>query len=201
MTPRKPFLITIVIFVLIGYLYTQNKDTEYEEFHIHYDLRIVVDGVQKDLSHDSLQTETAPALTPEQLAGIEQIPQSNYDGSVNHLHNNDGKVVHVHEKGQTIGDFLNAIGFSNGCLPYEGTCQNIFLDQRVFVNSKEVSINYIPKDLDKVLIVVDSIDSLESEIELVTDEACIHSGKCREKGEPKPEQCGVGGGGCAAPEH
>ncbi len=92
-----------------------------------------------------------------------------------HFHDGNGKVVHIHKKGATLRQLFDSFKLSipSGALAY--------------VNGKKVEniLSYAPQDLDRILIG-------SSNINLVSNDACIYSEKCPERGTPPPENC-VGG--------
>lgn len=141
-----------------------------ESYHAHFDIRIVVDGKPIDLSQDQYQSKEGAELDPDI-----------------HLHDGNGKVVHIHKEGVTIGQFLDSIKLSSS--------------GNIYVNGKQVSNirSYRPKDLDKILIVSGNMtqSQIQNQISLVSDDACIYSLKCPERGTPPPESCAGGlGTGC-----
>lgn len=129
-------------------------------YHAHFDLKIIQNGVAIDLTQDKYQSEEGKEL----------------DENI-HLHDKNGKVVHMHKEGVTLGELLTSIKLS--------------VKGKLYVNGKlvEGDLNsYAPKDLDRVLIT----DGPNSDLSLVSDDACIYSEKCPERGTPPPETC-VGG--------
>lgn len=100
-----------------------------------------------------------------------------------HMHDTKGDLIHVHKQGMTLGDFFSSLSFEFSS------------DTKLYVNGKlQGSItNYIPQDLDKILI-TNSTDNavVQQEIASVPDDACIYSLKCPERGKPPTENC-VGG--------
>lgn len=121
---------------------------EPEKVHMHFDIAVYVDGRKMDFSADKYQ-EKHPAI---------------------HFHDNNGEVAHIHQKGATLGVFLDSLGVK----PDSGPKVNgsVVEDWR----------EYEPKDLDRIVFGEG----------LVTDKACIYSEKCPERGKPPDEDC-VGG--------
>ena len=106
-----------------------------------------------------------------------QSTKENEIDSDTHVHNNKGQVVHIHKEGTTLGQFFRSVG-----LTPKG---------KLFVNNKEVVgdiMSYAPKDLDRIIV----SDSANIDYGSVSDDACIYSEKCPERGTPPPEEC-VGG--------
>ena len=96
-----------------------------------------------------------------------------------HLHNNDGDVIHHHAKGITLNEFFDSI--------------NISLENPiVYVNGarNEQGLNNIFKDLDQILIIVNT-DNYDINVLLqeITDKACIQSAICPERGLPNEGSC------------
>jgi protein-disulfide isomerase len=96
-----------------------------------------------------------------------------------HFHDGNGKVVHVHAAGLPLSRLFNSLKIT---FP---------LDVVGYVNGKKVEniLSYVPQDLDRIVVG-------EGPIEAVSNDACIYSLKCPERGTPPPEECvgGVGSG-------
>lgn len=92
-----------------------------------------------------------------------------------HFHDGNGKVVHVHKEGISLKELLDSLKFSvpAGAVSYVNG-----------VNAQDI-LAYIPKDLDQILIG-------SSNLNAVSNDACIYSFKCPARGTPPPEEC-VGG--------
>jgi len=132
------------------------KLPESETVHMHFDIAVYVDGKKLDFSADKYQ-EKHPAV---------------------HFHDNNGEVAHIHQKGATLGVFIDSLG--------------IKLDSVPKVNGKlmEEWRNYVPADLDRIVFGDGH----------VTDKACIYSETCPERGKPPTENC-VGGLGTECDDH
>ena len=127
-------------------------------YHIHFDLKVYVGGSVLNLALPEYQSEEGKELDPNV-----------------HIHDKQGKVAHVHKEGTTLKEFFDSLKVV------------IPADTIAYVNGKKVEniLNYVPQDLDRILIG-------GSDISRVSDEACIYSLKCPERGTPPPEAC-VGG--------
>jgi hypothetical protein len=190
---KKTLIYILVVVLVVGAvgaffnfinptLNSSEQMTETQEFHIHADLLILINGEAVDLSSDTYQTN-----------------QNDVKSGVVHLHDNNGVVVHVHAPGVRLGDFLTSINFglSDTCLQVEKEyyCEDESNNLVVWVNGAEIPVaaEYIMQDLDRILISFGDNDrELEEEYARVTDEACIYSELCPERGEPPSENC-VGG--------
>ncbi len=127
-------------------------------FHAHFDLKVVLNGTALDLSAAKYQSTETKELDP-----------------YIHMHDGNGKVVHLHKAGIALREFFKSISVT---VP-----ENI----EAYVNGKKVEaiLDYIPHDLDQVLIG-------SSNLKLVSNDSCIYSEKCPERGKPPTENC-VGG--------
>jgi protein-disulfide isomerase len=153
-------------------------------YHIHANLKVILDGKPLDLTQDKYQSTATHELDP-----------------YVHLHDGNGDVVHVHKKGETLGDFFKSLGMS-----LAGTCLTTDAGQKycsaggatlkLFVNGKPNTQfdAYVPQDLDRILLSFgsESDAALQAQIASVADTACIYSLKCPERGKPPTETC-VGG--------
>lgn len=114
-----------------------------------------------------------------------------------HLHDGNGHVVHSHKPGQPLSEFFASLGmeFTEECFrldPDHAVCTGAMGTLRMFVNGDEVPVNpaYVFEDLDKILIVFASTEeSVENALEKMTDDACLYSRTCPERGDPPTENC------------
>ena len=157
--------------------------THNSEVHVHADFMMMIDGKRIDLTQDKYQSK------------VGDIKHENI-----HLHDHQGNIIHRHAEDVTFGDFLRSIGFSftDECLTLdtgEVYCADADNELRLYVNDKVLSpINdYIIQDNDQVLLYYGEKNSAEinSLLDSITDEACIDSGTCPERGTPPPEACGL----------
>lgn len=129
-----------------------------------------------------------------------------------HLHDLDGNIIHVHAPGITLGDFFESLGMklSPTCfVTDENTVTSRYCTTdsettlHVFVNGTEIQdgSHYVMKDLDRILVAVftygtESPAAIQAQLASVTNNACIQSGKCPERGEPSDESTCTTAGGC-----
>lgn len=165
----------VIIFGVIFLL----SQTQTEEFHAHTDFRVILNATDVNFSQEKYMSSKEQLLSP-----------------FVHLHDNNGKVIHIHAPGVTLDDFFSSIGmeFSNECFELdtgEKLCNNEGKTLKLFVNgiANEEFENYEPRDLDRILITYggETDQELQQQINSVSDEACIQSGKCPERGNPSPE--------------
>jgi protein-disulfide isomerase len=140
------------------------ESSEETAYHTHFDLKVYQGGVPVNFALDKYQQSISNPLN-------KNI----------HFHDGNGKVVHVHKEGVTLGEFFDSVGI---VLP-EGVL--------AYVNGQKTENigSYIPKDLDQILVG-------SSQLSMVSSDACIFSLKCPERGTPPPEECVGGiGSGCS----
>lgn len=150
-----------------------NVSTE-EKYHTHFDLKVYLNGVAVNFSLAKYQSSKDNEFSPDI-----------------HFHDGNGKVVHIHKKGATLGELFNS--FKLDLTKY----QNL----KTYVNGKETSDvqNYVPQDLDRILITSGNLTETQLKVQLdsVSNDACIYSEKCPERGKPPTEECVGGlGSGC-----
>jgi len=155
-----------------------------EDVHTHADLVMYIEGVKIDLTQDKYQSTDDKHLH-EYL----------------HLHDGVGHVIHKHANGVIMGDFFESLGMnlSDKCLVLdsgEEYCDGEVNSLRTYVNG-EVQTDlqsYEFQDLDRILVSfgVLSPTITKSQTDSVSDDACIYSKKCPERGSPPTESC-VGG--------
>ncbi len=138
-------------------------------YHIHANIRVIIDGKPIDFSQEKYQSKEGAELN-------EFI----------HFHDGIGNVFHVHKKGMLLSDLFGSFGMTLSGKPLA-----------LYVNGTLNPLNeaYEPQDLDRVLVVSGgaiSDTALQAQIAGVPDDACIYSEKCPERGTPPSEEC-VGG--------
>lgn len=135
-----------------------------------------------------------------------------------HLHEPRYTVVHVHRSLTTWDEFLRDLGFElvdrSTIAGEAGSPNSLTLPDgkelreengktfKFFVDGVLVDgvANTEIGDLDRVLVSYgdESVEDVEREqLPQLTDEACIPSGRCLERGEPEDEPCGVGETACS----
>lgn len=126
------FIIIAVAAVLLLPAFLESTKPE-EEVHIHANFLMVLKGNAKDFSLDSFQSPVS--------CGIEE---KHSDELEVHLHQNNGGVIHVHEKGVTYSDFFASekitMELSERCLVDENGknwCNTEKDTWRFFLNGEE----------------------------------------------------------------
>jgi len=118
-----------------------------------------------------------------------------------HLHDLNGKVIHQHASGITLGFFLETLGMklTDTCLTLDdGTayCNSGNKILKLYVNGEANTgyENYDLQDEDRILLSygAESEPQLQKQINFVSEEACIYSLTCPEKGAPPEEATCVG---------
>lgn len=172
----------------------QSSVNESEEvYHAHFDWKVVLNGKAVDFSLAKYQSKEGSELN-------EWI----------HMHDGNGEIVHLHKRGMKLSDLFNSlkIVFNDECFTLDtGTkyCSGNGKTLKMFVNGKENKDfgDYGPQDLDRILITYGSETGsvLQKQIDSLSDEACIYSETCPERGKPPTEECVGGlGTGCETEE-
>jgi protein-disulfide isomerase len=136
------------------------------EYHVHANIKVLVDGTPIDFTQAKYQSEEGKELN-------EFI----------HFHDGKGDLIHIHKKGMTLKDLFTSLK-----LDFSGKEVALYVNGKLNPNNDA----YEPQDLDKLLIEVGPIASVDTDIKSVADDACIYSLKCPERGKPPTENC-VGG--------
>lgn len=148
-----------------------------QAYHAHFDIKVYINGTAVDLSQDKYQSKEGSEL----------------DDNI-HLHDGNGKVVHVHKEDVPLSELFDSIKLS---FPADTEASNL----KVYVNGalNAQALSYIPQDLEHILVSYGPTQdpNISSQISSVSDDACIYSLKCPERGTPPPESCAGGlGSGC-----
>lgn len=161
-----------------------------QEVHKHADFKVFLEGIEIGFAKEKYMSTNAH-------------PKSLFV----HLHDLNGNIIHQHAAGIILGDFFYSFGmkFTSDCFETDtGEKYCNFGDKtlKFFVNGKPnyEFENYEFNDLDRLLISFgnESPEQLKAQIDSVTDEACIQSGKCPERGQPSDESTCTTALGCIA---
>ncbi len=152
-----------------------------EKTHEHADIAIYLDGKKMDLTQEKYQS-------------TEEKPLS----SDTHLHDGNGEVIHKHRTLITLGDLFDSIGiqFTKSCFildTKEQFCNNDTNTLKFLVNGvdNDQFNTYELRDEDKILISYgdETLEEIQTQIASVSDDACLYSETCPERGKPPTENC------------
>lgn len=149
---------------------TVEQPIQNPEVHIHADFKVYLNGKAYDFSEIKYQSTEEHKLS-------ESV----------HLHDKNGRVMHIHNNGATLRDFFSSLGIEliEKCLTLDTGqkfCNKNGKTLKFFVNG-QVNVDferYQMKDLDKILISFgeDTDATIAKQITFITSEACIYSKKC-----------------------
>lgn len=154
------------------------------EIHYHADFAVYLNGERYNFSQEKYMSTENKSL-------------SNFA----HFHDMDGNIIHKHAEGVTLGFFLDTLDISlnDSCLildddtPYCNDGEKIL---KMYVNGKENDdfSDYDIHEEDKILISYgdESEEEIQSQLDSLTEDACIYSLTCPEKGTPPEEATCVG---------
>ena len=142
------------------------SDASQETYHIHANVKVIVDGKPIDFSQSKYQSKEGQEL----------------DENI-HFHDGKGDLINIHKKGMKLSDLFASFGLSFG-----------EKQLKLYVNKKPNTalLTYEPQDLDRILFVDSSVTNPETLFTSVADDACIYSEKCPERGTPPTEECAGG---------
>jgi len=181
--------------------------------HAHADFAVYINNKKLDFSDpkymespprdeapaDSTKEEKTSLLFSSALAHEEEEDSADTPAARKyiHLHDGNGHVIHRHKPELTIGDFFASIGF-----PMTSECFTLDTDEKycnesgkrwqMFVNGTEHTYDpdYIFADLDHILLTYAATAAqLQAELAAMTDDACLYSKTCPERGTPPTENC------------
>jgi hypothetical protein len=183
------FLVLPLALVACDWMYDDplRTATNPDPNHTHADFAVYVNGEKLDFSAEELMSG-ASTDTEHKDAHHEYL----------HLHDNNGAVIHRHKPGLTIGEFFASlqVGFEEKCyVSFAPMADGQICDEtpfRLFVNGEEMpfSEDYAFSDLDQILITTADTDKeVQSQLKAMTDEACLYSRTCPQRGDPPVENC------------
>ncbi|MDO8648268.1 MAG: hypothetical protein Q7R81_00625 [Candidatus Peregrinibacteria bacterium] len=159
--------------------------------HTHADFAVWVDGQKLDFSGELFMSGSSK----DEPGGPHENEQHKHPYF--HLHDGVGHVIHRHKPGLTLGDFFGSLPFSSA---YSGS-QLSFADSPVGKETYEVRLfvngtvnldgsRYVFNDDDHLLITnATQDDEVTSQLHLLTDDSCLYSRTCPERGDPPAENC------------
>jgi hypothetical protein len=153
------------------------------EVHVHSDFLVVINDTKISFTDERYQSSITQTLHPHV-----------------HLHDGEDHVVHRHAEGITFSEFLESLGYTltNECLTTSNDsvyCADTDNVLALYVNNipKTIITEYVPNEEDKILLYYGTPDNpnLSTYLNMITDEACIYSGTCPERGMAPAESCGL----------
>lgn len=177
--------------VIFGYLELTNSSDEThphdeDEFHTHADFLVSLNGEIYDFAKEEFMSD-----------GI------NTKHDYVHLHDNNSEIIHYHQENITLGDFFTSLNMSISNESFSTQNQTFSTNQthifEVYVNEEKIENpqNYVANDIDQIVFAYyKQNSSIEYLFDNLTDEACIYSRECPERGEPPESSC-LTGSGCA----
>lgn len=201
MNQTKSLVVALAVLALLALAYLaffQKSSPKYGDEHSHADFKVYLNGQAYDFSQEKYMSGNVSGRR------IDRSPFT-------HLHDMNGKVIHKHMGGITVGTFFSSLGmsFNSNCFsPGTGSsyCNSGSATLKMFVQHSGGNWEqnyqfeaYSFSDLDRILISYGSEQqaALQAQMDSVTDEACIPSGKCPERGLPEDEtSCDTASGEC-----
>lgn len=172
--------------------------------HTHADFAMWVAGTQLDFTGSQYMSEVY-----EEGQEVRVDPLRRYL----HLHDGIGHIIHRHKPGLSLGEFLGSIGMTMtpDCITLDDTqftalddgwvtdfartkqlCNDGKFRWTMIVNGQRVQPDpaFVFADTDKILLSYGSSDTAaEEQYEEMTDDACLYSRTCPERGDPPAENC------------
>jgi Cu+-exporting ATPase len=114
-----------------------------------------------------------------------------------HMHDSIGTLIHRHKPGLSIGQFFTSLSIpmSKNCLTIDSqtnVCTNAKWQWKLFVNGTEQAFDpaYVFHDTDHLLLTYGAADAqISKELKAITDDACLYSRTCPERGKAPTENC------------
>jgi hypothetical protein len=190
-----------------------------QEIHLHADFAMYVDGVKWNFAQEKYMTEDKNERS-------KAVHLHDMDGDIIHVHAANvtfglfleslGMKLETRKNPEGIGHevcFTDDAGNETcyprfGCYdvePGQAICVDPFITAQswhLFVNGQPLAEDtkiedYFFKDLDQLLLTnIAFNEDVQAQLDMVTDNACIQSEKCPERGSPAPEDDCAGSGEC-----
>lgn len=158
--------------------------------HTHADFAMYVHGEKIDFSDNAYMS----GLSTDDNTHDEE---HEYHHEHLHLHDGVGHVIHRHKPGLSLSEFFASIGFE---LTYDCVvmaenglvCNDEGIEWKMVMNGEPTawSPDYVFEDLDQILMSYGATDEqLAAQWEEMTDDACLYSRTCPQRGDPPAENC------------
>lgn len=153
------------------------------EVHVHADFMMYLGDTRIRFTDDKYQS------------GLSQILDADQ-----HFHDGSDEVIHRHRDNVTLVDFFRSIGvtLTNPCLMLDDRvmhCTDRSNELMLFVNGTHVPdiVKYITAEKDRIFLYYGDPNNprLNDYMNSVTDQSCMYSHTCPERGEPPTESCGL----------
>ncbi len=154
-------------------------------YHAHANFAVIIDGKPIDFTKDEYQSVEGKELNPDV-----------------HLHNKRGGVMHAHKENSTWQEFFQSLGMdlTKDCFVESKTIKYCTKGEEklsVVLNGTELSewASLPINDVDRLLVSYGKHTGaqLQDEFKKVTDDACMFSEKCPERGKIDEKEPCVGG--------
>ena len=114
-----------------------------------------------------------------------------------HLHDGVGNVIHRHKPGLPLEEFLESVGMEIGedCVTFSGDSSYCSTDEYSWIMAvngdiRQLDGGYVFEDTDHILLSYGATaDEVRSQIQQLTDDSCLYSRTCPERGDPPAENC------------
>jgi hypothetical protein len=155
--------------------------------HTHADFAIWTNGEQVDFADEKY------------MSGYEDDHEHEH-GHLHdyyHLHDGIGHVIHRHKPGLHLDEFFSSLGITLGpeCVTmslgaeYCNTAEKRWM-MAVNGEIRPLDLSYVFEDTDTILLTYGSnAEQIQQQIEKLTDDACLYSRTCPERGDPPEENC------------
>lgn len=165
--------------------------------HTHADFAVWIGGKQIDFSVAKYMSGSSA-----EEVGDDHGHEHKHDYL--HLHDGNGRVIHRHKPGLSVGEFFASIGFGFGSQKQGEWCWYAMQagkpfakcesgPLKLYANDALVSGNpadYVFADTDHLLITDALLESdINYQLGLLSSDACLYSQTCPERGKPPVENC------------
>lgn len=168
---------------IFGYALPNHAVTYDGDVHVHADFKMYIDDTPMRFTDAKYQSAEGHTLDASQ-----------------HFHDDSDTVIHRHADGVTLVQFFASLGvtITDTCLILEdgiAHCTDKDNVLTLFVNNNPIPIitKYSTNEKDRILLYYGNPKNprLPEYIASITDESCLYSHTCPERGEPPTESCGL----------
>lgn len=183
-------LLLLSVLILSACTEPSEKAVNPDPNHTHADFAVWINGERIDFA----DAQYMSGVPPDEESHDEE---GEHLHAYYHLHDNVGHVIHRHKPGLHLGEFFSSLGILIGpeCVTMSSGAEYCTMAEKRWMMAingdvRPLDVSYVFEDTDTILLTYgSSAEEVQQQIEQLTDDACLYSRTCPERGDPPDENC------------